>query len=127
MTQTSPRSLINREVLVGSLLMITGLVLLLDLEVDFRINFWASGWTILLFTVGLIRFIDPSVGDGECASRRTGAWLMTVGAWGFISLNRLFGLSFKTSWPLLIVAAGILTVWWAIDESRRTRPARKAE
>jgi hypothetical protein len=127
MTQTSPRPLINREVLFGAALMVIGLALLAEARSGLDINFWSSGWAVLLFVVGLMRFIDPRTGDGECPSRRTGAWLMTVGAWGFTSANELFGLSFRNSWPLLIVAAGIITVWWAIDESRRTSASRKAD
>jgi hypothetical protein len=126
MTQrTSGRPILNREVLGGLAIMAVGLVLLSDPAVE--INLWASGWTLVLFTVGLVRFLDPSLGDGQCPSRRTGAWLMIVGTWGFISQNKLLGLSFKTSWPLLLTAAGVITVWWAIDESRRTPPVRKAD
>src|SRR5687767_11637564 len=126
MSQLTPaRTIINREVLVGIGLMTIGLVLLADPALE--IDLWASGWTLILFVVGLVRVIDPSVGDRDCPSRRTGAWLMTVGTWGFISQNDLFGLTFRTSWPLLVVAAGVLTVWWAIDESRRVPPARKAD
>lgn len=121
---TSGRPL-NREVLGGFAIMTVGLVLLSDPVIE--INLWASGWTLVLFVVGLVRFIDPSMGDGECPSRRTGAWLMTVGIWGFLSQNHLFGLSYKTSWPLLLTAAGVITVWWAIDESRRITPVQKAD
>jgi hypothetical protein len=122
MAQTSPRPRINREVLVGSALMVIGLALFAESRTGLDVNLWSSGWAVLLFVMGLIRFIDPRTGDGECPSRRTGAWLMTVGAWGFASANGLFGLSYRNSWPLLIIAAGIITVWWAIDESRRTVP-----
>lgn len=127
MTESPSRPLINGQTVVGSILLMSGFALLLEARTNIRIDFWSSGWTVLLFTVGLIRFIDPRVGDGECPSRRTGAWLMTVGAWGFISMNKLFGLTFQTSWSLLIVAAGILTVWWAIDESRKPAVSRKVD
>ena len=119
MVQPSSRSRINREVLVGSAMMVIGLALFAESRTGLDVNLWSSGWAVLLFVVGLMRFIDPRTGDGECPSRRTGAWLMMVGAWGFCSSNELFGLSFGTSWPLLIIAAGIIMVWWAIDESRR--------
>ena len=125
MTHTTSRLTINRHVIVGSAMMLVGLALLLDVRLDLRVNFWASGWAVLLFLAGVVRTIDPSTGDSEVPSRRTGVWLMTIGAWGFLSQNRLLGLSFKTSWPLLLVAAGIITVWWAIDEARRARTTEK--
>ena len=119
MAQPSSRTRINREVLVGSAMMVIGLALFAESRTGLDVNLWSSGWAVLLFVVGLMRFVDPRTGDAECPSRRTGAWLMMVGAWGFSSSNELFGLSYKTSWPLLIVADGIIMVWWAIDESRR--------
>ena len=119
MAQPSSRPRINREVLVGSAMMVIGLALFAESRTGLDVNLWSSGWAVLLFVVGLMRFVDPRTGEAECPSRRTGAWLMMVGAWGFCSSNVLFGLSYKTSWPLLIIAAGIITVWWAIDESRR--------
>ena len=122
MAQTSSRLRINREVLVGSAMMVIGLALFAESRTGLDVNLWSSGWAVLLLIVGLMRFVDPRTGDVDCPSRRTGAWLMMVGAWGFSSSNELFGLSYKTSWPLLIVAAGIILVWWAIDESRRTSP-----
>ncbi len=122
MTQTSDRPLVNRQVLFGAALMAIGLALLAGAGTGLEINLWKTGWAVLLFVVGLTRVIDPRVGNDECPSRRTGAWLMPVGAWGFASGNELFGLTFGNSWPLLIVAAGIMTVWWAIDESRRAVP-----
>ena len=122
MTHTFERPLVNRQVLLGSALMVLGLALFVGASTGLDINLWTTGWAVLLFVAGLVRVIEPRIGDGEHPSRRTGAWLMTVGAWGFISGNELFGLSYRTSWPLLIIAAGIITVWWAVDESRRRVP-----
>ena len=39
-----------------------------------------------------------------------GLWLMTVGAWLIASMAQLFGLTFRTSWPLLLIAGGAFIV-----------------
>ena len=35
-----------------------------------------------------------------------GLWLMTVGVWLSANMVQLFGMTFRTSWPLLLIAAG---------------------
>lgn len=39
-----------------------------------------------------------------------GLWLVVVGTWMIASQGQLFGLTFHTSWPLLIVGIGLLMV-----------------
>jgi hypothetical protein len=54
-----------------------------------------------------------------CWSRRGrrpfgGLWLLLIGSWLIASQARLFGLTFHTSWPLLIIAVGVLIVAGAV-------------
>lgn len=37
-----------------------------------------------------------------------GVWLIGVGCWLLISRTHVFGLDYSTSWPLLIVLAGLM-------------------
>ena len=46
---------------------------------------------------------------------------MGVGGWAWASENHLFGLEFGTSWPLLIILAGVLVVWQALGEPAPSR------
>lgn len=39
-----------------------------------------------------------------------GVWLIGVGCWLLISRTHVFGLDYSTSWPLLIVLAGLMIV-----------------
>jgi hypothetical protein len=43
--------------------------------------------------------------------------LTAVGVWGLISEARLFGFDYSTSWPLLIIAAGMIMVWRAFEDA----------
>jgi predicted tellurium resistance membrane protein TerC len=44
-----------------------------------------------------------------------GLWLIFIGAWMLISEQHLFGLDYHTSWPLFLVAIGLLMVLRAWD------------
>ena len=59
---------------------------------------------------------DARGGHGRCSpaknSRGGGAWLVFIGAW--LLLNNLGFLEFRTSWPLVIVAVGIMIIWGAL-------------
>jgi hypothetical protein len=40
----------------------------------------------------------------------SGFWLVLVGLWLFAVLEQLFGLTFRNSWPIFIIAAGVQMV-----------------
>ena len=90
---------------------------------DFRIS--ARFWPFILLFMGAARMVWPRVRQGHRPSRRGGLWLLMIGAWGLISEFRLLGLHYGTSWPLLIVAAGINMVWRALEEPCANRPVRE--
>ncbi len=49
-------------------------------------------------------------------TRQPGAvWLLFLGAWGLVNEYRLFGLHYGHSWPVLLIGAGALIVWRAMD------------
>ena len=55
---------------------------------------------------------DAAVGEKVRHGRRQGffggTWLIGVGCWLLISQSNMFGLSFGTSWPLLLILMGAL-------------------
>jgi hypothetical protein len=53
----------------------------------------------------------------------SGLWLITIGLWLQISTLGLFGLDFRSSWPLLLVALGAGMVVRTLVESTRARNA----
>ena len=48
-------------------------------------------------------------------SRRFGSWLLFIGCWGLLSSVHAFGMSYETSWPVLVVGAGLILVWRSFE------------
>jgi hypothetical protein len=106
---------LNRHVFVGLAMILAGLALFAVRERSWELDWWSSWWALLLVLVGVVRVVDPGMCQGVRQSRRVGVWLISIGAWGWISQNELFGLNYSTSWPLLVIAAGVTTVWRALE------------
>jgi hypothetical protein len=53
----------------------------------------------VIVTFGVTRLFDR-------ASFWSGMWLVTAGAWLQIARLKIFGLTYGTSWPLLLIALG---------------------
>jgi hypothetical protein len=45
-----------------------------------------------------------------------------VGLWGLISETRVFGFGYSTSWPLLVILAGVAIVWRAMEQPASAGP-----
>ena len=67
----------------------------------------------------------PGATGRERGERRSGVWLIVVGLWGLVNEWRLFGLSYGTSWPLLVMASGAMMVWRSLEA--RTRATSRRE
>jgi hypothetical protein len=104
------------SVALGLVVMVIGAAFLADhLGLGgFRINVPVWPWVMVLLAVG--RFSDgPVNARGERRVSRTGIWFLIIGVWGFLNEYRLFGLHYGHSWPLLLVGAGAMIVWRALD------------
>lgn len=68
---------------------------------------------VVLIVLGL-----ASLTSASCSRRRRrpfgGLWLLLIGTWMIVSQGQLFGLTFHNSWPLLIIAVGLLIVARAV-------------
>lgn len=73
-------------------------------------------WPLLLMAFGLVRLFDPLRPNGRRRSRWTGTWFIYLGLWGFVNEFHVLGLGYDTSWPLLIVGAGIGMIWRAFED-----------
>lgn len=92
--------------------------------IDF--DFPWSWWPLVLVAIGGGRLV--SAGDDD--ERRGGAWLVLIGVWLLINVQGWFGLSWHNSWPLVLVAAGLMIAWkgWSPDHgSRRRRGGRRID
>jgi len=94
-------------VVVGLMIVAIGLILFLDQTglLDWRPT-W-SLWPFIVIGLGLARLATPRQ-DGT----REGGWLIFIGSW--LLLNELQVLRYRDSWPLILVAIGIHTMWKAV-------------
>jgi hypothetical protein len=105
------------RVIFGLVVMLIGTLLLLD-----RLEWWGVRlnvplWPWILVVLGLVRLSDRSTDATGCPrSRRSAMWLLFVGAWGLLNEYRLFGIHYGHSWPILLIGAGVLIVWRAMDQ-----------
>jgi hypothetical protein len=109
----------------GLILLLLGVVLLDDrLEwIGFRFN--VPIWTFILIALGLAKLGEGRVdAHGRWRPNRSGAWLLILGVWGLFNEYRLFGVHYLHSWPLLVIAAGTMVVWHALDPQPCTPTAR---
>ncbi|MBI5647189.1 MAG: hypothetical protein HY962_09690 [Ignavibacteriae bacterium] len=105
------------KVLTGVLIMAAGVLLLLS---NFRLldigSVW-SYWPLIIVAVGL----DKLVTAANSKQRGEGVWLTFVGGWLLVSVQHIFGLTFGTSWPILLVGFGIGMVWRAVEKARESQ------
>ncbi len=69
-------------------------------------------WPLIVVGVGLSRFVDFS--DGEKGRHRgSGMVTMLVGCWLLINTLGLFDLTYRDSWPLLVILLGLARLFAA--------------
>jgi hypothetical protein len=116
------------RVFAGLLIIAAGAVLLADRIGISGIHLSGRYWPLLLMVLGIMRLVDPPIRRNGRRSRWTGAWFIYLSLWGFVSEFHVLGLDYSTSWPLLIVGAGIGMIWRALEdpENRQCRQTRES-
>jgi hypothetical protein len=106
---------------VGLVFIFVGLALLTDRLGLSGIHVPGRYWPVLLIVYGGVRLL--ALNEHPPTRRRharwTGAWFIYLGLWFFVNEFHLFGLRYDTSWPLLIVWAGVRIMWCAIEHAHR--------
>ena len=97
---------LRKQVVWGLILILVGGAVLLDrlgyMDVE---SLWRY-WPLLLVAVG----INQTIGYPSPKEFRGGLWLVFIGLWLFAVFEHLFGLTFRNSWPLFILAWGVKLV-----------------
>lgn len=110
------------RVVVGLIVMVVGSLMLVD-----RLDWWGYRmnvpiWPWLLIVLGVARLAGRAGDDRECTkSRRLAAWFVFLGAWGLLNEYQIFGAHPRHSWPLLLIGAGLLVVWQALQPPQHHR------
>lgn len=80
-------------------------------------------WPLILVAIGAGRLVTADSQD----DRRGGLWMILIGAWLLINFQRVFGLSWHNSWPLLIIASGGMIIWQAMARPTTTQRSGAGE
>ena len=121
---TPPRSQeTNRspQVVVGLLIMLLGFGFLFDRMDVWHVHLSTHFWPLFPLFFGVARMLDGPRVARRGRPVRNGVWLICIGIWGLISEFQVFGLDYDTSWPLLIVAAGLNMVWRSLERPPANR------
>jgi hypothetical protein len=116
MDAPAPRPSSRAQVIFGLVVMLLGAVMLADRMDWANVHMNVPVWPLFLIFLGLARLRDPRIDSrGRVRFNRVGLWLMFVGVWGLLNEYRLFDVHYRHSWPVLVIGAGILVVWQAVD------------
>jgi hypothetical protein len=124
-----PQEAHKGRVIAGLIIIAAGVMLLADRIGISGIHLSGRYWPLLLVAFGFVRLFDsPTRRNGRRRSRWTGVWFIYLGLWGLVSEFHLLGLDYNSSWPLLIVGAGIGIVWRAVEDTgnRQCRQTRES-
>jgi hypothetical protein len=109
----------RRQMVWGLMLVAIGLAFFLDeagiLDMG---TFWRQYWPLLMVAGGIVR----SIGSANGQEFTRGLWSALAGAWLFLSLQGMFGLSLWNSWPVLIIITGITIALRPLAERHLNRP-----
>mgnify|MGYP003578038905 FL=1 len=119
----------RKQAVWGLLLIAVGTIVLLD-----RLYYIDAGayWRyapLLLVVIGL----NQTIGHPSPREFGNGLWTVFIGLWLFACFNHVFGLSFRNSWPLFILAWGLKLVFEPLvarrfaQQTTLTQPENKHE
>jgi hypothetical protein len=102
-----------RRIAWGGVVIVFGLLLLAE-RVDFlHFHFRGQFWPFILIAPGAAKLAEtPDPASGR--PRRSGGWLLFAGIWALITEMQIGGLSHRTSWPIVVIGAGVAIVWHAL-------------
>lgn len=96
----------RKQLMFGLMLVAIGAVLLLDqFDLLDLYDLWHY-WPLILVVVGLNKVIGyPTARDFT-----SGLWTMFIGLWLFANIEHMFGLTFRNSWPYVIIGWGVTMI-----------------
>lgn len=98
----------------GLILIALGTLFLLDRLGIIEPGTLRQYWPALIALVGLGRLVTAH----EPTQRVWGGFLIFLAGWLYASIQHLWGFSFHTSWPLILIAVGVTHIVCALVEPR---------
>ena len=97
----------NSRISFGILFIILGVGLLLAKFDIIAIGSIWNYWPAIFVIMGTAKLINAF----SLQEIGAGIWWIFFGSWLFVSLNHIWGLSFHTTWPAILVAWGASMIW----------------
>ena len=120
MNEITQRRVDTAALFSGLILIAVGVLFLLDrLHI---VHFgWVIGhyWPVFVAALGVRSLLRGRIWNG--------LWFLAVAAWMQMSVLHIYGLTFGSSWPLLLIAYGAGMVIRAAIDSAKRREARAPE
>ena len=110
----------------GLVILALGTLMLLDRHDVFGRDAMRLFPGVVLIVLGAVRLVS---GDCSRHGRGTGFggfWLVFIGAWLIANERHLMGLTYRDSWPILIIGAGVIIVLRELLGDRGDSPATDA-
>lgn len=100
----------HSRVVVGTVLVIVGIVfILMNIGVVGHVPFFRF-WPLIIVVIGLNKLLQADSGHG----RWEGVWMLLLGAWFQMVTLHAYGMTYRNSWPLLLIVWGIYLAGSAI-------------
>jgi len=110
------RRIDNGALITGLVLIGVGAIFLLDrLDIADLHYIIRRFWPMILVVIGLAHLLNRHLWGG--------LWFIAFGAWMQIAHLRLFGVTFASSWPLLLIVFGAGIIARALTENVRRHGA----
>jgi hypothetical protein len=93
----------RHQLVWGAVLITAGVAFLLDRIGQLELGHLWRYWPVLMVIAGLSNMVPPTTPKLVL----NGLSWIAFGAWFFVSMERLWGLGFHNSWPILIIMWGV--------------------
>ncbi len=106
----------------GAALIVVGIVVMM-LNLGYGVgSIWRYAPLILVMT-GLAKIIQPDKEDARITGTTTVLW----GLWLLGNFLQLFGMSFRNSWPFILIIIGFEIVWRSLSGRQKREVTRREE
>lgn len=110
-----------KHLISGGILIAIGLIFLFDQSDWISIKNILPYWPFLFVFFGLKHILLAS----HPKEYIEGSWLIFIGLWLYVSLQHVFGLSFSTTWPFILIFWGLTLIVKEIFPVLKTKPVRE--